>query len=301
MKVLVTGGAGFIGSNLVDALIEQNHSVRIIDDLSGGKEEYVNKRAEFFKKDIRRIEDIKPLFEGINTVFHCAALPRIQPSIKDPISSHENNVTGTLNVLIASKEAGVKKFIYSASSSAYGNQETLPLCEDMKPDPLNPYAMNKYFGEVMCSVFHKVYGLPTVALRYFNVYGPRQSSDGAYATVIGIFLREKKLGNPLPIVPNGEQRRAFTHVTDVVRANINAMNSPNVGSGEIINIGSETSYSVNEIAKLIGGETMIIDERLGEITETRADLSRARMLINWDQKVTFEEGVAELKRIHGIN
>jgi len=241
-KVLVTGGAGFIGSHLVDALIERGFDVIVIDNLSTGKKENLNPKAKFYKADIRDLEKIKPLFKKVSYVFHLAAQPRIQPSIINPAESHSNNVVGTLNVLIAARDAKVKKFIYSASSSAYGDQEKLPLREDMSPRPKSPYSLFKLIGEQYCKLFTEIYDLPTVCLRYFNVYGPRQSCEGAYATVIGIFLRQAKAGEPLTIVGDGNQTRDFTNVMDVVKANILAMESSRVGQGEVINIGTGKNY-----------------------------------------------------------
>ena len=212
-KVVVTGGAGFIGSNLTHTLVDMGFNVCVIDDLSAGKKEQVDKKADFFKEDIRDLDAVKKIVEGAEYVFHLAARPRVQASIEDPIGSNDVNINGTLNMLVASKDAGVKKFIYSASSSAYGNQETMPLVEDMTANPLSPYGFQKYAGELYSKVFSEVYGLPTVSLRYFNVYGPGLDPEGDYALVIGKFLMQAKEGKPLTIVPDGEQSRDFTHVT----------------------------------------------------------------------------------------
>jgi len=300
MRILVTGGAGFIGSNLVDKLIEDNHQVIIIDNISTGKEENINPRATFHKLDIRNLEEIEPLFKGIDIVFHLAAQPRIQPSIIYPVESHSNNVVGTLNVLQASRAAGVKKLIYSASSSAYGDQEKLPLKEDMPTHPKSPYSLFKLIGEYYCKLFNELYGLPTVCLRYFNVYGPRQTYDGAYATVIGIFLRQAKAGEPLTIVGDGIQTRDFTNVRDVVRANILAMNSGKVGKGEVINIGSGKNHSINDIAALISEKVVHVPPRPGEVQDTLADNSLAKKLLGWQPEVDIEEGVKELKKLFHV-
>ena len=295
MKTIVTGGAGFIGSHLVDALVKKGDEVIVIDNLSTGKEEFINSKAEFHKLDIRNLEEIKPLFKGINLVFHLAAQPRIQPSIIDPIESHSNNVVGTLNVLVASRDAKIKKFIYSASSSAYGDQKELPLKEDMLPGPKSPYSVFKLIGEQYCKLFNELYDLPTVSLRYFNVYGPRQSCEGAYATVIGVFLRQAKANQPLTIVDKGTQTRDFTHVRDIVRANILAAKSDKVGKGEVINIGTGKKYSINKIANLISDKVVYIPPRLAEIQDTLADNNLAKKLLGWQPEVGIEEGIRELK------
>ena len=334
VKVLVTGGAGFIGSHLVDALINDGHSVVVIDNLSTGKRSQVNKKAKFIKADIRNLKKIKLYFKGIDLVFHLAARARIQPSIKDPVSTFDHNITGTLNVLLAARDAGVKRVVYSASSSSYGDQDTVPLYEEMIPRFKSPYSLSKYVGEEMCRLFSNLYGLESVSLRYFNVYGPRQLLSGAYATVMGIFLKQLKDGKPLTIVGDGSIQRDFTHVSDVVRANILAAQSNKVGKGEVINIGTGKNYSINEVAsmiltppergyvlpardfnnpRLIGGvvpnvkpETVLasavrenrvtyIPSRPGETRCTLANTSRARQLLNWKPSISLEEGLAMLK------
>lgn len=300
MKIVVTGGAGFIGSNLVDALVEKDFDVHIIDNLETGKKENVNPKARFHLADIRNYDEITPIFEGASYVFHLAALARIQPSIRDPLPAHHANATGTLNVLRASQKAGVKKLIYSGSSSVYGKNPT-PFREDMPPDPLNPYAVQKLVGELYCRNFAELYGLPTVILRYFNVYGPREILDGAYATVIGIFRQQLKEGRPMTMVADGEQKtRDFTHVRDVVRANILAMESPKVGSAEIINIGTGKNYTIKELADMFGGPIQVIPAKPGETVITLADNSCARAFLGWEPTVFLPEGVAELKKLHGL-
>lgn len=294
MRYLVTGAAGFIGSHIVDALIARGHEVRVIDNFFSGKKENLNPKAEFHLADIREYDAIRPHFDGVDGVFHTAAQARIQPSIADPKTCFDVNVSGTLNVLLAAKDAKVKRLVYSASSSAYGLKNPMPLQEEMMPDPLNPYAASKYFGEVMCKTFSGLYGLETVSLRYFNVYGSRQLAEGAYATVVGIFLLQKKNGGPLTIVPGGHQRRDFTNVKDVVAANLLAMESPKVGNGEVMNIGTGRNHSVLEVAALIGGQTEFIEPRMAEAKETLADVSRAKELLGWEPKVSFEDGVREL-------
>ncbi len=295
MKLLVTGGAGFIGSHLVDKLIEQSHEVVIIDNLSAGKKENLNSKAKFHKLDIRDLKKIKPVFKDIDYAFHLAAQARVPLSVKDPVETHTNNALGTLNVLVAARDGKVKKFIYSASSSAYGDQKTLPLKEDMTTRPKSPYGLQKLIGEEYCRLFYELYGLPTVSLRYFNVYGLRNPLEGAYALVIGIFLRQKKAGEPLTIYGDGEQSRDFTSIKDVVRANILAMQSDRVGRGEVINIGAGNNHSINKIAQLIGGKTINKPSRLGEPKHTLADNSKAKKLLGWEPMVDIKDGIRELK------
>lgn len=301
MKVLVTGGAGFIGSHLVDALIENGHEVHVLDNLETGKAENLNPKAHFHLADIRNYTEIEPYFTGVDYVFHLAALARIQPSIKDPLPAHHANATGTLHVLRAAGKAGVKRLIYSGSSSVYGKQKELPFKEDMKPDPLNPYASQKLMGEMYCRNFSELYGLPTVILRYFNVYGPREILVGAYATVIGIFRQQLKEGKPMTMVADGEQKtRDFTNVKDIVRANILAMESPKVGHAEIINIGTGKNYTIKELANMFGGPIQVVPAKPGETVITLADNSKARELLGWEPTISLTEGVAELKKLHGL-
>lgn len=299
MKVVVTGGAGFIGSHLADALVERGFEVHVVDNVLKGREDRMNPRVSYHEVDIRDFEKLAPFFSGARYVFHTAALPRVQPSIQDPRTTHEVNVNGTLNVLLAARDAGVKRIIYSASSSAYGNQDTLPLREDMEPRPVSPYGLQKYIGELECRLFSQIYGLETVSLRYFNVYGSRAPTDGPYSLVIGRFLEQKKKGEPLTIVPDGKQSRDFTHVRDVVRANLLAAESPHVGKGEVINIGGGRNRTILEIADLIGGPRVFIEPRL-EPRHTLADITRARELLSWEPQVRFEEGIAELKKEYGL-
>ncbi|TSC68716.1 MAG: UDP-glucose 4-epimerase [Parcubacteria group bacterium Gr01-1014_70] len=273
----------------------------MIDDLSTGKKENINPKAVFHHVSISHFEAIAPIFKNAAYVFHAAANARIQPSIIDPRSSNESNITGTLNVLVASRDAKVKKVIYSASSSAYGTQKRMPLREDMAPNPQSPYAIQKLVGEIYCKNFSDLYKLPTVSLRYFNVYGPRQLAEGAYATVIGIFFRERVAERPIPIVQDGRvKRRDYTHVLDIVEGNMRAMKSKKVGKGEILNLGTHCNYSVVEVARHIGGPFLFIPKRLGEAKETLADNSRARRLLGWKPKISFEDGIAALKKEHGL-
>jgi len=297
---LVTGGAGFIGSNLVDALIAKGWRVKIIDNLATGKKENINPAAEFFELDIRQLDKIKPIFSGVDYVFHFAALPRVQFSIENPAESNDVNLNGTLNVLLAARDAKVKKLVYSASSSAYGNQRKMPLRETMPASPLSPYGLQKYVGELYCRLFSEVYGLPTVCLRYFNVYGKRQALEGAYALVMGIFARQRLAGQPMTIIGTGKNRRDFTSVIDVVRANILAAQSKKVGRGESINIGRGKNYSVKELAKIIGGPIVHIAPRL-EPKETLANNSLAKKLLGWKPTVDLPKWLEEYKKELGLS
>lgn len=290
LKALVTGGAGFIGSNLVDELINQGYNVTVLDNLSTGKKENLNPKAKFVEADITNLEQIKPHFSGIDYVFHLAALPRVQWSIENPIETHNANVNGTLNVLVAARDAKVKRLVYSASSSAYGDADKLPLTEDMLPMPMSPYGLHKYVGEHYARLFSLLYGLETVSLRYFNVYGPRMAFEGAYVTVIAVFLKQKKEGKKMTITGDGTQTRDFTYVGDVVRANIAAATSQKAGKGEVINIGAGDNQSVNEVAEKLGGEFEHIAPRI-EPHDTLADTSKAKELINWQAQVGFDEGI----------
>lgn len=298
-KCLVTGGAGFIGSNLVDELIKKGGEVIIIDNLLSGKKENINPQAKFHEVDMRDLEKIKPLFKGVDYVFHLAAAARVQPSIQDPVTYNDINLNGTLNILVAAKDAGVKKVIYSASSSAYGDQIKMPLREDMPVHSLSPYGLQKYMGELYCRLFSEIYGLPTVSLRYFNVYGKRQLLEGAYCLVMGIFIRQRLAGEPMSIVGDGEQRRDFTSVVDTVRANILAAESGKVGKGEVINIGRGHNYSVNELAKMIGGPTVNIPFRV-EPRESFADNTKAREILGWEPAVDLPEWLEEYKKEMGL-
>ncbi|MFA5175266.1 MAG: NAD-dependent epimerase/dehydratase family protein [Patescibacteria group bacterium] len=294
---LVTGGAGFIGSNLVKKLLVEGNKVRVIDNYSSGRLEYrIQKDAEYIEGDIRKMDDLKRAIDGIDGVFHTAAIPRVPYSIEHPQETNENNISGTLNVLVAARDAGVKKVVYSASSSAYGDQPVLPHVETMKPMPMSPYGLQKFVGEEYCRLFSELYGLKTVSLRYFNVYGPMMDPDGACALVIGKFLKQKKEGKPMTVCGDGEYYRDYTHVFDVARANMLAMNSEKTGKGEVINIGNGHPHSVNELVKLIGGEFINIASRVGDPSKTEADITRAKELLGWNPEITLEEGIMELKK-----
>lgn len=287
MKCLVTGGAGFIGSNLVDKLIQDNHDVIVIDNLISGKLEYVNSKSKFYQMDICNLESIKPLFKNIDYVFHLAALPRVQFSIDYPILSNNTNLNGTLHVLKASLDAGVKKVIYSSTSAIYGDTTNIPTSENAIVSPICPYGFQKYFCELYCKMFSDIYNLPTISLRYFNVYGERQPFDGDYSLVLGKFLKQHQNNKPLTIINTGEQRRDFISITDVINANLLSAQNETLIHGEVINIGAGKNYSVNEIAKMIGGPTINIGKRI-EPFETLGDISLAKKVLNWKPIINLE-------------
>jgi nucleoside-diphosphate-sugar epimerase len=295
VKVGVVGGAGFIGSNLVDALVERGDDVLVVDNLSTGYRANLNPAAPFEEVDISvDSERLTSVLHGREVVFLTAAMPRVPRSIEDPVGTHEVNVTGALRVLKAAVDAGVRRVVYSSSSSIYGDQPTLPLTEDMPPNPLNPYACQKLMCEIYARNFARIYGLETVCLRYFNVYGPRQVTEGAYRLVIGIFMDQRHRGEPLTIHGDGQQTRDFTWVGDVVRANILAGESDQVGKGEPINIGAGQEVSIERIAQLIGGPVQHVAPRGFDERFKRADVQRAGELLGWQPRVQIDEGMRRL-------
>ena len=297
MKMLVTGGAGFIGSNLVDQLILEGNEVHVIDNFISGKKENCNDKAIYHNLDISVVEHIdtfKKIFEGVDTIFHCAALARVQPSILNPLKYEVNNTLGIMNILKAAADVKVRRLVYSASSSAYGPTDNLPSKESNPINPISPYANQKYYGELCCRMFSEVYGLETVSLRYFNVYGERQNLGGAYATVVGIFINQILEGKPLTINGDGSQRRDFTYVKDVVSANILASNSLKVGSGEVINIGSGKNISINELADMFGTEKKYM-KPVNEPFANLADIRKAKELLNWEPLKDLDSWINEYK------
>ena len=302
MKYVVTGGAGFIGSNLVDRLVSQSHEVHVIDNFISGKKENCNPNVIYHRIDLsdeKNFTKIKNIIKNVDGVFHLAAFPRVQESIDNPIKFEKNNTLSTVNILKACSEVGVKRLVYSASSSAYGNTVSLPSKETDPVDPISPYAMQKYYGEVCCRMFSQVYNVETVSLRYFNVYGERQSLDGAYALVMCVFAKQRLNNLPLTVRGDGNQRRDFTHVKDIARANLLAMISKKVGQGEVINIGNNDNRSVNEIAQMIGGKTVNVDPVV-EPRATLADNTKAKKLLGWKPKVIIEDWVPKYKKDLGI-
>jgi len=298
-KIIVTGGAGFIGSHITDALIEEGYEVHIIDNLCAGKKENVNPKAILHIVDIRDKEKLIPIFKNAKYVFHEAALPQVQYSIENPIETNDVNVNGLLNVLEASRLNGIKRVIFASTSAIYGNQDILPTVENMKANPLSPYAVHKYIGEIYCKLYAQIYNLETICLRYFNVYGPRINLDGAYPLVIGYFLKMMKQNKPLPITGDGNQTRDFIYVSDVVSANLLAMKSNKVCNGIFMNIGGGYRSSVNDIAKLISGPVEYIPPRI-EPHDTEADISKAKEFLDWKPIVKIEDGILELKKINKL-
>jgi UDP-glucose 4-epimerase len=296
MKALVTGGAGFIGSNLVDELIKQGHEVIVVDDESAesNSQFYWNENAQNNWVDILDKEKLEEVFEKHKPeyVFHLAAFARIPPSIKDPLKSCQVNFIGTCNLLQCCRNHGVKRIMYSGTSAAYGLKNKPPLREDMKRDCLNPYSVSKTAAEDLIKMYYTLYGLECIMFRYFNIYGERQPTSGQYSPVVGIFLRQKEAGEKLTIVGDGLQRRDFTHVSDVVSANIMASETKNKKAiGEIFNIGRGNNYSVLEIANMIDFNQKNIPQREGEAKTTLADISKIKEMIGWEPKINVDEWI----------
>lgn len=290
-NVLVTGGCGFIGSHLVEALLKKDYKVRVIDNLSFGNRSWIPDHVEFIKGDITRLDDCLLACKDMDGVFHMAAMSRAGPSIEAVDFCTQQNVIGTQNILIASRDAGVKKIIYSGSSTYYGNRPG-PHCENTPSDFLNFYALSKAVGEQYCLTFDKLFGLESTVLRYFNVYGPRQPQTGAYALVLGIFLRRKLEGKHLEIHGKGDQRRDFIHVTDVAEANIAAYQA--ISHGKIYNVGSGKNISVKELANLISEDQIHVERRAGDAEVTLADLQNTQRDLNWAPKVDFLDRLNEM-------
>ena len=300
---VVTGGAGFVGTHLTRALLDEGFAVHAVDALiSPVAGRVLDADIVLHKIDVCDRAALEKLFNelgAIDAVFHLAAIPSVQYSLEHPQESHRVNVDGTLAALLAAKTAGVKKFIYSASSAAYGDQKTLPHREDMLPMPQSPYALQKYVGEHYVRIFSEAYGLPSVSLRYFNIYGPGANPTGAYASALGKFIQQRKDGTALTITGDGLQTRDMVHVRDVARANIMAYKSGKTGKGEVINIGSGRATAVLELASLVGGSITHVPPRI-ELRHSCADISRAKELLGWEPTIYLKDGVEELKRLAGI-
>jgi UDP-glucose 4-epimerase len=309
---VVTGGVGFVGSQLAEELLKRRYKVIILDDLSSGKLEnithilnstkptnFTTQQTEFVRGSITDLPLVKKVFQGVHYVFHQAAIPSVPRSIENPQATHDANITGTLNVLLAAKDNGVKKVIYASSSAVYGDTPTLPKAEDMFPNPQSPYAVTKLAGEYYCRVFHQVYGLPTVCLRYFNVYGPRQDPRSQYAAVIPAFIQNVLDGRPPIIFGDGKQTRDFTFIRDVVDANILAAESDATG---VYNIGRGERVSINRLAKLViklvGNKVAPVhrEPRPGDVKHSLADISRARQF-GYNPQYDLEEGLRETIRV----
>jgi UDP-glucose 4-epimerase len=296
---LVTGGAGFIGSHLVERLVRDGKGVRIIDDLTTGKRENIEPflpEVEFVHGDVRDLELLRRAMDGVDYVLHQAAIPSVPRSIDDPATTNSVNVEGTLNVLIAARDAGVKRVVYASSSSVYGDSPTLPKRETMRPEPLSPYAVGKLAGELYCQVFHRVYGLETVALRYFNVFGPRQDPESQYAGVVPKFINLLLAGDPPTIFGDGEQSRDFTYVQDVVDANLLAVEAEGV-SGEVFNIACGERLTINRLVEilsdLVGAKRRptYASPRPGDVKHSVADVAKAKALLGYTPAVTVQEGL----------
>lgn len=323
MSVAVIGGAGFIGSHIVDELMVGGQEVTVLDNLSEGKMENLarwkgHKRFEFVRGDIRDYDVVRRVCDHKFAVFHLGAMSRIQPSIVDPLLAFSQNFMGTANVAEACRQGEVKRLVYSASSSAYGrandwalNDTVDPgddyneaemrkagLTEDLPTDCLNPYSLSKKVGEEIMDLYQKFYGLSTVSLRYFNVYGPRHQEEGSYATVIAIFRKQKRDGKKLTVVGDGTQRRDFTFVSDVVRANMFAM--MNIEASGVYNVGAGENYSINDVAAMIGGEIEHITPRLGEAKETLASWKKAHAVLGWAPTVTLHQGLELIEKYEQV-
>jgi len=293
MKGLITGGAGFIGSHLAELLISEGHEVVVVDNLRSGRMSNLSGLPlTFHKVDIRDAQALKDAFDGVDWVFHLAGLADVVPSIEQPLEYHQVNVDGTFNVLECSRAAGVKRFIYAASSSCYGFPYEIPTTEQASIAPQHPYALSKYLGEQLVLHWNKIYSLPTMSLRLFNVYGPRSRTTGSYGAVFGVFLAQKLYHKPFTVVGDGTQSRDFTYVTDIAQAFYQAAQSP--FSGEVLNVGSGTQQSINRLVELLDGDVIHIPKRPGEPDQSLADTSKIHTLLGWEPLVSFEEGVARL-------
>jgi nucleoside-diphosphate-sugar epimerase len=300
MRYLVTGGAGFIGSNTVDELVRRGHSVVVLDDFSSGKEENlaeVRNKITFIKGSITDIEVVRKAMHEAEYVLHLAAKTSVPRSVKDPIETNKINIDGTLNVLVAAKELKVKRVVFAASSSAYGETPTLPKVETMQPEPISPYGVTKYVGELYGQAFGRCYGLENVALRYFNIFGPRQDPSSPYSGVLAKFC-SAFLEDTQPVVfGDGEQTRDFTYVENAVQANLLACEAPSV-SGKVFNVGVGGRVSLNEVVRALGKisgktlETKYEPPRDGDIRDSQADITQARELLGYEPQVSFEEGLS---------
>jgi len=294
MNILVTGGAGFIGSNVVDRALERGHLVKIIDNLSTGFESNLNPQCEFINADICDYQTIEKHFKGIDVVFHLAALPRVEPSIHDPLPYNKVNIEGTLSVLDACKNNGVKKIIFSSSSSIYGDCGNNPVDEEYRKNPLSPYALQKLVCEEYFKLYYMLFGVNSICLRYFNVYGNRQPQNGSYVPVVGIFFKQLGDDKPLTVTGDGEQIRDFVNVLDVAEANLLGAES-NLAGYNYFNIGSGKNYKILDIAKKISYNIEYIEERT-EPKSTLANIQRAKKLLGWTPEIDLMEWINENKK-----
>jgi len=299
---LVTGGAGFIGSNIVEELVRRGERVRVLDNFSTGKRENIAsflEDIEFIEGDLRHLDTLRQTTEGVDYILHQGALPSVQKSVDSPLDTDESNVRGTLNLLVAARDIGVKRVVYASSSAVYGDAPTLPKTEEMKPSPLSPYAVSKLAGEHYCQVFNQVYGLETVALRYFNVFGPRQDPTSQYAAAIPKFVTAMLRGEQPVIYGDGEQSRDFTYVTNVVQANLLAATAPDV-EGQVFNIACGQRYNLLELVatinRILGTDITPVHTapRVGDVRHSLADIVRVREMLSYQVEVEFEEGLHRL-------
>jgi UDP-glucose 4-epimerase len=302
MRYLVTGGAGFIGSNLVEALVEQGAEVRVLDNLSTGKEDNLNhlKDIELITESLANLRMVQQAMVDVDYVLHQGALPSVPKSVRHPLKTHVTNVDGTLNVLLAARDAGVKRVVYAASSSAYGNSEHMPKAEGHQACPRSPYAVQKYTGELYCRVFYETYGLETVALRYFNVFGPRQDPTSQYSAVIPAFVKAIMEGRQPTIFGSGEKSRDFTHVDNVVMANLKACTAPaDLCAGEVFNIACGGRVTLNELVaainQLAGTDIgpVYADPRSGDVDHSQASIEKAQTCLGYLPAVSFQEGLKQ--------
>jgi nucleoside-diphosphate-sugar epimerase len=300
MRYLVTGGAGFIGSNTVDELVRRGHSVVVLDDLSSGKEDNlaeIRNKITFIKGSITDIEVVRRAMHEAEYVLHLGARTSVPRSVKDPIDTNKINIEGTLNVLVAAKELKVKRVVFAASSSAYGETPTLPKVETMQPQPISPYGVTKYVGELYGQTFGRCYGLENVSLRYFNIFGPRQDPSSPYSGVLAKFCTAFLEDTPPLVFGDGEQTRDFTYVENAVQANLLACEAPNA-SGKVFNVGVGERISLNEVLRELGKitgkrlEAKYEPPRDGDIRDSQADISQAREYLDYDPQVSFEEGLS---------
>jgi UDP-glucose 4-epimerase len=296
---LVTGGAGFIGSHIVHELVRRGEVVHVLDNLSTGRMvnlAHISDQIVFCEIDIRDLGGISRLFERVDYVLHLAAVPSVARSIADPLMANAVNITGTLNVLLAGRDAGVKRLVFAASAAAYGDNPTMPRVETLTPNPLSPYALAKLAGEYYCQVFTRIYGLETVALRYFNIFGPRQNPDSPYSGVLSKFVAAYQQGENPVIFGDGQQSRDFTYVDNVVDATLKACTAP-AAAGKVINVGVGRSYTLNQTIALLNaifGRQVVPKydpPRKGDVLHSLADISLARQVLGYEPRVSFEEGL----------
>jgi nucleoside-diphosphate-sugar epimerase len=296
---LVTGGAGFIGSALVNRLLELGHLVRVVDNFSTGFRSNLDNcldRIELIEGDLAELAVCKASVQGVEYVLHQAAIPSVQRSVEDPLSSHRANITATLNMLVAARDAGAKRFVFASSSSVYGDSETLPKVETMPENPISPYALTKLAGEKYSLVFHRIYGLPTVSLRYFNVFGPRQNPHSPYSAVISRFVEAALRGIRPVVYGDGEQSRDFTYVDNVVEANLLACRAPDVG-GMVFNVGTGQRHTLNNLLRslstIVGHqlEPDYANPRVGDIRHSQAGIEEAKRFLGFEPRVSFHEGL----------